>query len=505
MMRRMAALDRRLLRMPLATGGGALSMLTLPVGVFQILVFGSFFFSEVPDWVPRWVGGVLVLVLGVLWAVWIFVVLGALIGGWARRCSDIVLSQEGLLIKGGPGGGLVLRWDKGPRCRLQPASGEPATELHIEGRRVAISEDEEELRSFSAVAETVGALGRSRTAAPMAPRPQVLTCSRCGAAVAPAPGEHVPCVHCGTDVEMPGEVRDRFRALNRLEAARSNVEGLLRRLLRQRGARFTNAVFALALPPLLLGFPLTAILFNELFVVRHVLRGMHALWLLLFALGFTYGLQLWLRAQVAGRRALRLVALSYRARPPREGAPWSCRLCGGTLPETAERLIVLCLYCQSENLTGLNLSEDAGQMKAQVGSLQQALHEQLRRRRRWRIASVAAIGLLLISGAMLLRAFPRTCRDGVKNGEETDVDCGGVCLRCTPGHSCRGPADCTSRLCEAGTCAAPSCNDRIKNGMETDVDCGGSCKGCPEGHFCSSSKDCQSQRCGLSGQCAQAP
>ena len=50
-----------------------------------------------------------------------------------------------------------------------------------------------------------------------------------------------------------------------------------------------------------------------------------------------------------------------------------------------------------------------------------------------------------------------TCDDGIQNGDETDVDCGG--LSCDP---------------------CPTCTDGIQNGNETDVDCGGpDCDPCP--------------------------
>ena len=51
-----------------------------------------------------------------------------------------------------------------------------------------------------------------------------------------------------------------------------------------------------------------------------------------------------------------------------------------------------------------------------------------------------------------------TCNDGVQNGDETDVDCGG--------SSCP---------------ACPTCSDGIQNGDETGVDCGGSCAPCNGG------------------------
>jgi hypothetical protein len=44
--------------------------------------------------------------------------------------------------------------------------------------------------------------------------------------------------------------------------------------------------------------------------------------------------------------------------------------------------------------------------------------------------------------------------DGLKNGDETDVDCGGArAPRCAPGLLCRGPADCNNGICTASRCA----------------------------------------------------
>ena len=51
-----------------------------------------------------------------------------------------------------------------------------------------------------------------------------------------------------------------------------------------------------------------------------------------------------------------------------------------------------------------------------------------------------------------------TCADGIKNGTETGIDCGGNCKACN---------------------ATPTCFDYVKNGTETGIDCGGSCPPCP--------------------------
>jgi hypothetical protein len=97
-----------------------------------------------------------------------------------------------------------------------------------------------------------------------------------------------------------------------------------------------------------------------------------------------------------------------------------------------------------------------------------------------------------------------SCTDGIKNGSETDVDCGGgSCPPCLNGARCVQPSDCQSFVCQNGLCdPAASCTDGIKNGSETDVDCGGgSCPACPNGKHCTLSTDCQSLMC-TNGLCS---
>jgi hypothetical protein len=75
-----------------------------------------------------------------------------------------------------------------------------------------------------------------------------------------------------------------------------------------------------------------------------------------------------------------------------------------------------------------------------------------------------------------------TCNDGVQNGSETGVDCGGpdcaACPTCNDGiqNGSETGVDCGGPDCAA----CPTCNDGIQNGSETGVDCGGpDCAACP--------------------------
>jgi hypothetical protein len=496
--------------MPLATGRSALAALTTTVGVLQLLAFGPMFIPEIPDWVPRWVGGVIVIVLGLLWAVWLFAVVGSLMAAWKRRSSDVRISPWGIEVQGGPANGLRVPWARvTSEATATEVDGAPGGLLHIQGKVVAESSEEDELRSFQALADTLAVSGRERPEPPASGSPRVLSCESCGAPVAPSPEPRVSCRHCQSPVDVPAEVRSRFVDAGTLRDARDRAERLLRSLLRQPGARFTNLVLAVAAAPLLLGFPLTAIAFNELFVTRHILRPWHSIWLFSFASAFSLGLYLWLRAQVSGREAIRVLTFRYGARrdPPAPGfeAPgWSCRVCGASLTlagEPEDHVVVLCRYCQAENITGIELRRDADDSVAHTSGLETELRARLARRRSWRLASAVALLLLAVSGGALAKAFPRTCRDGVRDGEETDVDCGGRCTRCGDDRGCAVDLDCSSKRCVAGKCAAPACADGVKNGQESDVDCGGTCPGCAPGMFCTKGPDCASGHCGLSGTC----
>ena len=69
------------------------------------------------------------------------------------------------------------------------------------------------------------------------------------------------------------------------------------------------------------------------------------------------------------------------------------------------------------------------------------------------IVAIAA-SLTLISCSDDDNGGGASCFDGIRNGDETGIDCGGSCVPCA------------------------TCDDGIQNGDETGVDCGGSCEPC---------------------------
>ena len=89
-----------------------------------------------------------------------------------------------------------------------------------------------------------------------------------------------------------------------------------------------------------------------------------------------------------------------------------------------------------------------------------------------------------------------TCSDGIKNGAETGVDCGGSCPACANGQTCAARTDCASARCASGTCQAcvtgdcgPSCLCRNGVCTRTNGEVASFCALCPAGAVCLSSPE----------------
>ncbi len=100
-----------------------------------------------------------------------------------------------------------------------------------------------------------------------------------------------------------------------------------------------------------------------------------------------------------------------------------------------------------------------------------------------------------------------TCSDGVWDGYESALDCGDPrgqlieCPKCTDGVHCWNGCNCESGFCDPststcgeGTPNCDGCADGVMDGDETGVDCGGTCatmgKRCPAGAGCTVDGDC---------------
>jgi hypothetical protein len=104
------------------------------------------------------------------------------------------------------------------------------------------------------------------------------------------------------------------------------------------------------------------------------------------------------------------------------------------------------------------------------------------------------------------RCTPAACDNGVLDGAELLIDCGGgECAGCADGTACSSDADCASGSCsQVGRCALPTCEDGVRNQDELGVDCGGRCSlPCPAGSACTLAADCESGVCG-GGSCSLA-
>ena len=95
---------------------------------------------------------------------------------------------------------------------------------------------------------------------------------------------------------------------------------------------------------------------------------------------------------------------------------------------------------------------------------------------------------------------PKQCTDGIRNGAETDVDCGGgSCPRCQGGQTCTSRDDCHTALCDGGTCQ--SCAAAGDCGLDTD----GSMCFCRDNAAKAGERMCTRQTCTLivGGRCDQ--
>jgi hypothetical protein len=93
---------------------------------------------------------------------------------------------------------------------------------------------------------------------------------------------------------------------------------------------------------------------------------------------------------------------------------------------------------------------------------------------------------------MTISAAAAQCNDGLKNATETDVDCGGSCMRCVFTQHCSSSADCRLGACSpvSQTCS-PYCSDLVADNGEGDVDCGAVCGNtCALGQHCNGNSDC---------------
>jgi uncharacterized delta-60 repeat protein len=83
-------------------------------------------------------------------------------------------------------------------------------------------------------------------------------------------------------------------------------------------------------------------------------------------------------------------------------------------------------------------------------------------------------------------------------GGGTLCDGNGACVGCVSAANCAPGA-----ICSGGACVSPTCADGVKNGTEVDVDCGGAaCAKCDVAKACTANGDCKSGLCAANNVCA---
>jgi hypothetical protein len=105
-----------------------------------------------------------------------------------------------------------------------------------------------------------------------------------------------------------------------------------------------------------------------------------------------------------------------------------------------------------------------------------------------------------VIGGAINHCFPTSCAGDAGTGSHA---CGGGnCELCGNDKGCSSNADCISNGCVGNLCKVPTCNDGVADGNETDVDCGGAtiCLRCASAKKCQTDSDCASGTC-FNGLC----
>ena len=105
------------------------------------------------------------------------------------------------------------------------------------------------------------------------------------------------------------------------------------------------------------------------------------------------------------------------------------------------------------------------------------------------VSSVALVAIALqLDAPLVALVWPAPARRGCKMGRRqmwivevrpasvgacSNINVSGQCEKCTVGSGCGNNADCSSGVCLDSACVAASCTDGVKNGGEAGVDCGG--------------------------------
>ncbi len=333
---------------------------------------------------------------------------------WRERPADVLIDAEAMTIEGGPLHARAFTWRQidASACRVvetyedngagkaKTASGY-ALEIAETGGKplpIAVADDPGEIASLRELATLVIAHAPSAAAADLGTKTDLkkadLACRACGAPVAPSSAERVTCAHCGESVAMPNDVRARVEAALVVSREAARASDIVATMLDQPGARSTSTVLGASLFVIGAAWPLAgAVGFHAWRAHRlDAIAGVAlvALPFLLVADGFFLS-----RLRLVDRRALAALTFGFGARPPTiAGAPSTCRACGAPLRDASD-VVVRCVFCAADNVTGLDLRATAAQTSRHAKSLDEALAARALERSKWRWRTLASVPLFV--------------------------------------------------------------------------------------------------------------
>lgn len=366
------------LRMPLSVGAGAARQVAIgAVAVVPVEWAGDKLYYFAHHWLADgggWNAGFF-LVAGVLLAIAAAAALWVWIRAqeaWNERPSDLLLSPEGVTVEGGPHDGWSVPWSEldreGTRVehmlfKLRTVGGEERTL----GRARFNTEEQ----SLAALAQT---LKESRYDADPEPEEGAHTfaCDNCGAPLCPDDADEVECAYCRTKNAVPPELRERIRAARTVRAEHDPLEARVRALLRQPGARRARIQLWIAggaiIAASLLGLALQ--IYQHAHTGALTFSSVWSIWL--FPLAFAGGAFLLLRASLVDRFALGLLTLGNGARRG-PGGTLLCHQCGAALPAAGNKVIVRCVFCEADSVTGVDLRDLARRETGEAVSIARVL------------------------------------------------------------------------------------------------------------------------------------
>lgn len=110
----------------------------------------------------------------------------------------------------------------------------------------------------------------------------------------------------------------------------------------------------------------------------------------------------------------------------------------------------------------------------------------------WAFHNPGTSSYMEFNGRIVAEAFEEC--NGLDDDCDGFVDEAAGCF--VEGDACASDFDCETGNCTVGgTCGPSQCSDGLVNGSESDIDCGGACDACPNGDTCNAGLDCESGNC----------